>query len=146
LAYLRKKGSKVFLSYAHDDREIALKIAVRLRAAGFVAWDPELEILPGANWAAELSAALESAGAMVVLISPQAMASRTVSHQIEYALGAKHLDGHLIPVFVRPTKDAPWILNALPSVEYKDPVKTTNRIIELLGQTSDVPQANRWAS
>ena len=86
-----KKGGKVFFSYAKSDREPARKIAHQLREAGFQVWDPDEEILPGADWSSELKMALDSAGAVVVFISPDAIASRWVSHEIEYALGAKHL-------------------------------------------------------
>jgi hypothetical protein len=77
----------------------------------------------------------------VVFISPDAMASRSVSHEIEYALGAKHLRGRLIPVTIRPTKDAPWILGSLQSVRYKSPDKTGRQIVELLARSHDAPEA-----
>ena len=144
-ADLIKKGSKVFLSYARSDREPARRIAGRLRKAGFEVWDPERELLPGGDWTSELKAALGSADAFVVLMSPEAMESRYLSYEIEYALGAKHLRGRLIPVMVRPTKDAPWILNSLQPVRYQGPSKTGDQIVHLLTQPVDAPQASRRA-
>jgi len=94
---------------------------------------------------AELKSALDSASAFVLFISPDAMASRSVSYQIEYALGAKHLRGRLIPVTIRPTKDAPWILDSLQSVQYQGPGKTGRQIVELLGQSDDAPEAKSRA-
>jgi hypothetical protein len=140
-----KKGRSIFLSYARTDQEPAQRTADHLRKAGFQVWDPDQEILPGADWTAELKSALESAQAMLVFISPAGMESRSVSHEIEYALGAKHLSGRLIPVVVRPTKDAPWIFKLLRSVRYQGPTKTTHQIIELLSQPADVPQPKRRA-
>jgi hypothetical protein len=55
-----------------------------------------------------------------------------VSHEIEYALGAKHLRGRLIPVMIRPTKGAPWILDSLQQVRYQNPGKTGRQIVKLL--------------
>ncbi len=95
----------------------------------------------GANGTAELKAALDSGGALVVFISPGAVASRSVSHEIEYSLGAKHLRGRLIPVTIRPTKDAPWILGSLQLVQYQSPDKTGRQIVELLAQSPDAPEA-----
>ncbi|HEX4772976.1 MAG TPA: toll/interleukin-1 receptor domain-containing protein [Bryobacteraceae bacterium] len=115
------KDSRVFLSYARSDREAVKKVGRQLQQAGFEVWDPDEEILPGADWTAELKAALDSAAAIVVFISPEAMDSRSVSYEIEYALGARHLRGRLIPVLIRPTKRAPWILDSLESVPYESP-------------------------
>ncbi len=131
----------VFLSYARSDRDLVQKIGQRLREAGLEVWDPDEKILPGANWTDELKAALDSAGALVVFISPEAMASRTVSYEIEYALGARHLRGRLIPVTIRPTKDAPWILDSLQSVRYQGPSKTGRQIVALLSQSHHAPEA-----
>jgi TIR domain len=136
-----QKVRRVFLSYARSDRDLVQKIGQELSEAGLEVWDPDQNILPGANWMAELKAALDSASAFVLFISPDAMASRSVSYEIEYALGAKHLRGRLIPVTIRPTKDAPWILDSLKSVQYQGPGKTGRQIVELLGQSHDAPEA-----
>jgi hypothetical protein len=138
---MAQKAGTVFLSYARSDRDLVKKIRHELSEAGWKVWDPDQNILPGANWTAELQAALDSASALVVFISPEAMASRSVSHEIEYALGAKHLRGRLIPVTIRPTKDAPWILDSLQSVQYQSPGKTGRQIMELLAQAPDAPEA-----
>ena len=130
----------VFLSYARSDRELVQKIGQELSEAGLEVWDPDEKILPGSDFTAELRAALDSADAFVVFISPDAMASRSVSHEIEYALGAKHLRGRLIPVTIRPTKDAPWILDSLQRVQYRSPAKTGRQIVELLAQSSNASE------
>ena len=135
---MNKTGNRIFLSYARADREPALKVADHLRRAGFQVWDPEQEILPGADWTSDLKKALESALAVVVFVSPEAMQTRSISHEIEYALGARHLRGRLIPVVMRPTKDAPWILHSLQPVRYEGPDKTGQQIVELLSQPVDV--------
>ena len=138
---MTKTGSKIFLSYSGADREAAQKIAVHLREGGLQVWDPEMEILPGSDFTSTLKKALDSVEAVVVLISPEALESRSVSLEIEYALGAKRLRGRLIPVFLRPTKDAPWILQSLQPVRHENPAKTGKQILELLSQPVDVPQA-----
>jgi hypothetical protein len=139
------KPIRVFLSYARDDREPAQKIAAELRRAGFEVWDPELEILPGALWGEQSKQALESSDAFVVLISPEAIQSRTVSAEIGYALGERRFRGRLIPVRMRDTKDAPWILDSLQSVQYESPGKTGRQIIELLRQPANVAETKRRA-
>jgi TIR domain len=140
-----KKDGKVFLSYAKSDRDEAQKIGHQLRQAGFEVWDPDREILPGSDWAADLKIALDSAAAVVVFISPEGMASRSVSYEIEYALGAKHLRRRLIPVVMRPTKRVPWILDSLESVQYQGPSKTGRQIVDLLSESHDASEAKSRA-
>jgi hypothetical protein len=139
------KTGNVFLSYAHQDRARALKLADVLRSEGLNVWSDQ-EILPGANWAAELGDALESAHAMVVLLSPDATSSREVMMDMAYALGAKHLQDRLIPVYIRPTKGAPWILGSLPSVRYEGPEKTAKRIVQILEHRADASKRRLTAS
>lgn len=142
---MRKSSKGVFLSYAWADREPARKVAQHLSEAGFQIWDPEREILPGANWTSALKKALDTALAVIVFVSPEAMESRSVSREIEYALSAKHLRGRLIPVVLKPTEDAPWILDALQPVPYQGPNKTVQQIARLLSQPGYVPQIKRTA-
>jgi hypothetical protein len=142
---MTEKGSKVFLSYARSDRDAVKKVGRQLQQAGFEIWDPDEEILPGADFSTELKTALDSAGAVVVFISPEAMDSRSVSYEIEYALGARHLRGRLIPVTIRPTKNAPWILGSLESVQYESPSKTGRQIADLLSQPHDASEAKSRA-
>jgi hypothetical protein len=84
---MSQKVRKVFLSDARADLEPALRISEYLRKTGFKVWDPEIEILPGSDFAALLQKALESSQALVVLISPKAMESSFVAWEISYAPG-----------------------------------------------------------
>ena len=138
---MSKTASRVFLSYARGDRESARRIADRLRQAGLEVWDPEREILPGSEWTSELQTALDSADALVALISPEAMATSLVTWEIEYALGAKRMRGRLIPVFLRRTNQAPWILKHLQPLRYESPGKTGRQIVDLLSRPAEVRHA-----
>jgi hypothetical protein len=123
----------VFLSYSHHDRDLAHALAKRLRAAGFQVWDPGTEILPGDNWASELGKALDDADAMVVLVSPEALASDWMQHEIEFALGSQRLKGRLVPVVVRPTPDLPWIFKKLQVVEVTEELSSVgDSVVEAL--------------
>jgi hypothetical protein len=50
--------------------------------------------LPGANVSADLGRALDDAEALIVLISPAAMKSRMVRHDIQFALGQESFRDH----------------------------------------------------
>ncbi|MEW6366291.1 MAG: toll/interleukin-1 receptor domain-containing protein [Acidobacteriota bacterium] len=103
---------RIFLSHAARDHQMASKLAGRLREEGFDVFLQE-ELPAGANFALEVGRKLEKADIMVVLLSPDAVASSWVQREIEYALTSRRLKGRLVPVQVRPTKDIPWILRHL---------------------------------
>ncbi|MBM4024149.1 MAG: toll/interleukin-1 receptor domain-containing protein [Planctomycetes bacterium] len=116
---------QVFISYACEDRELAKRLSQWLEGAGFEVWLDENQILPGDNWAEKVAQALKESQAMVVLVSPAAMESKWVRHEIEYALGAKEYSGRLVPVFVGspdriPKDKLPWILRRLRGIELTD--------------------------
>lgn len=124
---------KVFLSYSEKDRRWAEKLSAQLEKAGFKVWYAERELLPGTNWAEEMERALAQSDAMVALVSPDAVVSRSFLHEIEYALGSQHFAGRLIPVIVRPTSDIPWILERLSVIQLdNDPVRAGRLIAEQL--------------
>jgi hypothetical protein len=116
---------KVLVSHSHADAELAARISVALRNEGLEMWNPDLNLLPGDNWAAEVARALEKSDAMVVLLTPDAISSPWVRREMEYALGAKRYSNRLIPVAIGdrariPSHDVPWIVRQLPWVELED--------------------------
>jgi TIR domain-containing protein len=135
---------KIFLSYASQDQESAQMLTKKLEAKGHQVWDPERDLISGSDWASTLMKEMKSAEAMIVLLSPEAVDSRWVSHEIEYALGAKRLQDRLIPVLVRPTKKIPWILRELQLVKLGDnPEKATQEILERLQHSQHGSQATK---
>ena len=137
---------KIFLSYARHDRELANRLVKQLEHKGHKVWDPERELLPGAEWTASLRRALADSDAMVLLLSPDSAESRWVTYELEYALSAKHLSGRLIPVLVRPTKNLPWILHELQMIRGSDDVaKISRQITDRLALQPDHDQKKRQA-
>jgi hypothetical protein len=109
---------KVFISYVNANRDLAKKVSVSLKRAGFTVWDSEEEVFPGDNWAEKIARALEEADAMVVILTEESVNSRTVRREIDYALGKKTFKDRLIPVFVGSPEslfeeNIPWILRRL---------------------------------
>ena len=110
---------KVFISHAHSDEHLAQKVAAILQEAGLEVWDAMSEILPGDNWAQEVSNALQESEAMVILLTPDAVRSEWVRREmrwnIEYALGEVRFRSRLIPVVagdpdILNAEGVPWIL------------------------------------
>ncbi len=116
---------KVFISHAQTDDALARKVATVLEAAGLDVSNDKADILPGDNWADKVAQALRESEAMVVLLTPEALRSHWVRHDIEYALGQKGYHKRLIPVLATtPEKiaqeDIPWILRRLNMLELPD--------------------------
>jgi len=116
---------KVFISHAHSDESLVRKVTGTLKAAGLDVFDEESQIGWGDNWAARIGEALQQASAMVVLLTPEALRSRQVSHEIAYALGNQDFKDRLIPVLAAApeqvaTEDIPWILRRLPLIRLSD--------------------------
>jgi hypothetical protein len=105
--------SQVFLSYClRDDREAAV-IRNELRQCGLnVWWDGELP--PGKKWAKEVGRALDQSDSMVVLVSPQAMASDLVKRELEHAITNENYCHRLFPVIIEPTAQVPAYFSLLP--------------------------------
>jgi hypothetical protein len=123
---------KIFLSHSISDNTLARGIAQGLADLEFDVWFDEWALEPGGNWAKEVGKALESADAMVALISPASMQSRQ-REEIQYALTTPRFEGRLIPVIVKPTQDAPWILETLNVVRPgRTGAETARRIADAL--------------
>ncbi len=117
---------KVFLSYSHKDSKLAEQIAKELSKFDLDVWNAETEIFPGDNWAEKVSDALKDSDAMVVLITPDSLESKTVQREIEYALGNNSYNNRLIPVLVGSEetvseKSLPWVLQKLQTVRLSKP-------------------------
>lgn len=109
---------KVFVSSYYSDGPLAMRVIKALKQFGLDVWDPEREILPGDNWAERIAKGLEEADAMVALLTPNALKSGMVQHDISYALNKKDFSGRLIPVYVGsrenfPEDSIPWIVRHL---------------------------------
>ena len=116
---------KVFISHSHVEASLASRVSDALEKSGLEVWNPDRELLPGDNWAYEVSRALEESQAMVVLLPPAAMDSPYVKRDVEFALGAKNFSNRLIPVVVGdpdhfPKQRLPWIIRHLPLIRLRD--------------------------
>ena len=127
---------KVFLSYSHKDGDLAKKIAYALENEGLEVWDAETEILPGDNFAEKISEALKASDAMVVLLTPEALDSKWIQWEIQYALGNKSYNHRVIPVLVGSEENIslesiPWILRKLQMIRLSKPEQADEEISQI---------------
>ena len=117
---------QVFISHSHSDSPLAARVSEALRKAGLQVWDPQVNLLPGDNWPAQVGRALEESDAMVVLLTPNSISSPHVKAEMTYALGSKSYRNRLIPVAVGgreqlPRGEIPWIVETLNWVDLPNP-------------------------
>ncbi|MGH7450587.1 MAG: toll/interleukin-1 receptor domain-containing protein [bacterium] len=111
---------KVFISHSHSqiDEPLVRTVTKALQNAGLEVWDDRIEIFPGDNWAEKVAQALRESEAMVVLLTPNALDSQWVDHDIGYALGEYRFRNRLVTVLAGPPEKLPeekipWILRRL---------------------------------
>jgi hypothetical protein len=130
---------QVFISHASQDRALAIALARAVQAANMDVWTQN-SISPGANWATEVSNALEQSDVMIVLFTRGARHSPTLKQDVQYALTNGKYNGRVLPVLVDlPTfeagTDVPWVLLSLNSIHVQgsppDFAPVVNQLVEL---------------
>jgi formylglycine-generating enzyme required for sulfatase activity len=79
----------VFISYASADKPIAERVCSALERGGLACWIAPRNIEPGADFAAEIIEAIHSARAVVLVLTPAAMASPHILSEIGHAFSGK---------------------------------------------------------
>lgn len=75
----------IFISYSRQDTDYARPLRDHLEALGFDVWMDEKRLQPGERWWARIQRNIDTAAALVVVMSPQSEASTWVEREILYA-------------------------------------------------------------
>lgn len=92
---------RVFISYSRVDEPFARRLATSLSETGMDVWIDVEDIPAGMKWSKAIQQGLDSAVVMLVLISPESMASGNVEDEWQYFLDHNK---PVIPVLLRPAK------------------------------------------
>ncbi len=77
--------ANVFISYAREDGQFVGHLCGALREAGYTPW-LDRESIPGSSeWLVEINKGIDNAGAVIVVLSPAACASKFVEEELQYA-------------------------------------------------------------
>lgn len=133
---------RVYISYAKADAAAATRLSEELRKVGLKPWMADEQIFPGDNWGKLIGEAIETANAVVVLVSPDALSSPGVQHELMFVFGRDNLAGRVFPVMVKRTPDAkmPAGLRMMQIADGKDMGKVSKEILRSL---SSGPLAKR---
>jgi hypothetical protein len=77
---------QVFISYQRTDSDFARQVRAHLAAAGVLTWMDEYDIPVGAYWPDEIDKGLTASEIVVGVLSPDAMTSRNVKNEWDWAI------------------------------------------------------------
>ncbi|MCP4654600.1 MAG: TIR domain-containing protein, partial [bacterium] len=99
---------RIFLSYAHEDREHAAALYARLKREGFRPWMDEEDLLPGHSWRTAIRQAIRQADVFLVLLSQHSGKRGFVQKEIRLGIEIweerPEGDVFLIPALLEPTE------------------------------------------
>jgi hypothetical protein len=133
-------SDRVYICYAREDQEFVLQLATKLKDVGVLVWLDQWDIPPGADWDHAIDNALHDCTRFLIVLSPEAIASKEVKGELQTALA---LDKILVPV-LRVQCQLP---RRLRSIQYADFTNRTpndknalNQVVRALQGSSSLPQ------
>lgn len=100
---MQTKNSKIFISYAREDQEIAEQIYEKISNTGFNVWMDTRDILPGEKWERSTQNALLESHLILVLLSSRSVNKRgffqkEIKEALEVCQKMLDTDIYLIPI------------------------------------------------
>jgi hypothetical protein len=117
----RIRVGEIFLSHAHEDHALTLRLAETLHRHGLRAWYSERHIPGARQWLDEIGAALDRCDWFVVLLTPSSVRSKWVKRELTYALNQDRYEDRIVPLLVETcdyTKLA-WPLATVQTIPFK---------------------------
>jgi hypothetical protein len=97
----------VFLSYARDDAsELVQKVRSYLEAADNQAWVDVVDIAGGTDWRDEIESGIRNADAVVLIMTPAAIASDYVQREVQFA---QDWGKRIVPLAMGEVKPPDWL-------------------------------------
>ncbi len=93
--------SHIFVSYSRRNLTFVTQLVKDLQQAGLAVWFDQISIQPGDIWEAAIEKGLKEAIAVVVVISPDSMASEYVRKEVNFAQESDQL---ILPVLYQPAQ------------------------------------------
>jgi adenylate cyclase len=143
------QSAEVFVSYSRGDQDRVFELAAKLRAAGVSLWIDQGAIDAASLWSEQIVNALESAKALLLIVTPTSVHSDNVAKEVMLVSERK---GHILPVHLEPTVIPPTLkyqLAGIQHIEYfkagdtESSVKAILRSLERLGVTVAPPSETR---
>lgn len=92
----------IFISYSRKDEAIMQRVCEALAVHGLTYWVDANDLKPGTrSWRKAVEQAIENAGCLVVLLSPDGKASKWIEAELDYAESQEKM---VFPVLIRGTR------------------------------------------
>jgi hypothetical protein len=122
-------SEKIFISYAHADwPNFVSGLAKQLSNNGFGVWVDQHLLVGGSDWVDSIAQALEECKVLILVMTPESLASRYVKMEYRYFF---NYDKPIIPLLYKPIKNVPV---ELMSTQYIDFQKATDQAYAQLFQ------------
>ena len=105
---------RVFISYSRADSARIDRLEAELIGYGFHTWVDRDQLEGGQHWATQIERAIQGCDALLVGLSPEAVASPWVTDELLYT---RQLGKPIIPVLLRPVEVIPLLLVALQYID-----------------------------
>lgn len=134
MAHSSRVPTEPFLSHSSKDAGFTAELAAVLKRHGISAWYSGAGIRGGQEWHDEIGAALGRCDWFVLVLSPDAVASKWVKRELLYALDEDRLEGRIAPLLYRPCawEDLSWTLPQIQRIDF------TGDFREACGELLDV--------
>lgn len=80
------KAPYMFVSYSRHNKEFVDRLVADLEQSGFVLWRDTSDIPAGSSWDNQIQDALNGCTHVLLIITPESVASRNVSDEVSYAM------------------------------------------------------------
>lgn len=113
--------TEVFLSHSSEDRQFATTLGHLLERYGIPYWYSKRDILGAQQWHDEIGKALARCDWFLLVLSPAAVTSKWVKHELLYALQEKPYEDHIVIVEHQPAdyKKLSWTLRNFQWVDFR---------------------------
>src|SRR5436309_6416268 len=105
----------LFISYAHADSAFVDRLEADLQKEGFDPWVDRQRLAGGQRWRRELQDAVKRAQVLLIVLSPDAVASQNVQIEYDYVL---ELGKVVIPLYYRQC-DIPMELRTIQWIDFR---------------------------
>lgn len=105
---------QIFVSYSHRDRPFAARLTTHLKEHRLNVWLDKFEIRAGRSWARQIGEALDNSRLMLLILSPDSLASENVEDEWNYYLDKKK---PIVPVLYQPC-EIPYRLFKLQYIDF----------------------------
>ena len=113
--------TEIFLSHSSEDRQFATRIGGLLEAQGLPYWYSKRDVIGAQQWHDEIGKALARCDWFLLVLSPAAVASKWVKHELLYALQEKLYEEHIVVVDYQSAeyKKLSWTLRNFQWVDFR---------------------------